>query len=152
MGTVDLHELKVYQLAMRVGEEVWTLTAGWEWITKQTVGLQWVRAADGIAANIAEGYGRCSAKENVRFCHDAMGSLRQTQTWLEKASARRFVTESVARELSLKLDSLRRQLDSYIDSFDLTQPNAFRENSRDSSIHLLPLEELFYPRSSPWNN
>jgi len=114
--------------------------------------LQWVRSADSIAANIAEGYGRCSAKENVRFCYDAQGALRQTQTWLEKATARRLVTESVARELSLKLDALRRQLDSYIDSFDITQPNAVRENSRDSSIHLLPLEELFHPRPSSWNN
>ena len=151
MGTVDLHELKVYQLAMRVGEDVWTLTAGWDWTTKQTVGLQWIRSADAIAANIAEGYGRCSAKENVRFCYDALGSLRQTQTWLEKAMSRRLVVESAARDLSLKLDSLRRQLENFIDSFELNPSNTVREPTRNGSIHLLPLEELFHPRPPAWN-
>ena len=152
MGKVDLHELKVYQLAMRVGEDVWSLTAGWELIAKQTVGLQWIRAADSIAANIAEGCGRCSAKEIAGFCYDALGALRQTQTWLEKATARRLVVQSVAGELSQKLETLRRQLENFIDSFEINQSNAARETSRDGSIHLLPLEELFHPRPPAWNS
>lgn len=153
MGKVELHELKVYQLAMRVGEDVWSLTAGWEWVTKQTVGVQWIRAADSIAANIAEGYGRGSAKENVRFCYDALGALRQTQTWLEKAAARRLVVQSVAGELSLKLETLRRQLENYIDSFEINQSETSSGTTpRGGSIHLLPLEELFHPRPPAWNS
>ncbi len=152
MSTVALHELKVYQLAMRVGEDVWSVTASWDLIAKQTVGLQWIRAADSIAANISEGSGRSSAKEMVRFCYNALGSLRQTQTWLEKAAARRLVIESVARELSLKLDTLRRQLDNYIETFDPIPSNSVRETSKEGSIHLLPLEGLFYPRPSARNN
>lgn len=152
MGTVDLHELKVYQLAMRVGEDVWSVTAGWDLFAKQTVGLQWMRAADSIAAYISEGAGRSSAQEIVQFCHYALGALRQTQTWLEKAAARRLVIDSVARELSLKLDTLRRQLDNYIETFEPAHSNSVRDSSQDSSIHLLPLEEFFHPRTSAWHN
>lgn len=149
MGTVDLHELRVYQLAMRVGEDVWSLTVGWEWLAKQTVGLQWIRSADSIAANISEGYGRYSFKENARFCYYARGSLRETQTWLEKAIARSLVAGPIAVELSLKLETLRRQLDNYIHSFGRTQCSSVREDSPDASIVLPPLEEFLATFDSP---
>lgn len=152
MSMAALHELKVYQLAMRVGEDVWSVTAGWDSIAKQTIGLQWIRAADSIAANISEGAGRSSAQEIVQFCHYALGSLSQSQTWLEKAAARRLVIDSVARELSLKLETLRRQLDNYIQTFEPPPSNSVRETSKESSIHLLPLEEFFHPRASAWHN
>lgn len=155
MATVDLHELKVYQLAMRAGADVWSLTVGWEWLAQQTVGVQWIRAADAIAANISEGHGRGSAKENVRFCYYALGSLLQTQTWLEKAAERKLVIDSVARDLSLKFEILRHQLEGYIVSLDPSAPNqsnAVRGSSSGGSIHLLPLEELFHPRTNAWNN
>jgi four helix bundle protein len=149
MGTVDLHELRVYQLAMRVGEDVWSLTVGWEWLAKQTVGLQWIRSADSIAANISEGYGRYSFKENARFCYYARGSLRETQTWLEKAIARSLVAGPIADELSLKLETLRRQLDNYIHSFGRTQCSSVREDSPDAFIVLPPLEEFLATFDSP---
>jgi four helix bundle protein len=151
MGTVDLHELKIYQLAMRVGEDVWALTVGWDTMSKQTIGVQWVRSADSIASNISEGHGRGSVEENARFCCNALGSLSQTHTWLEKAASRRLILDSVARELSMKLDALSGQLDNYIHSLELKQASAVRETSRDGSIHLLPLEEFFHPRPPAWN-
>ena len=108
MGTVDLHELRVYQLAMRVGEDVWSITGGWEWLAKQTIGLQWIRSADSIAANISEGYGRYSFKENAKFCYYARGSLRETQTWLEKALSHQLLNPGAADDLALRLEALRR--------------------------------------------
>jgi four helix bundle protein len=152
MGTVDLNELKVYQLAMRVGEDVWSLTVGWDLMAKQTVGLHWIRAADSIATHLSEACGSSFAKENVRSYSSAMGSLRLTQTWLEKATSRGLVIHAVARELALKIDALKRQLDHCIASYDHDLTNSVRETSRDGSIHLLPLEELFHPRPSSRNN
>lgn len=149
MGTVDLHELRVYQLAMRVGEDVWSMTIGWEWLAKQTVGLQWIRSADSIAANIFEGYGRYSFKENARFCCYARGSLRETQTWPEKAIVRSLVIEPAASELSLKLETLRRQLDNYIHSFGRNQSTTVRETHSDDPIDLPPLEEFLATLGSP---
>ncbi len=142
MGTVDLHELRVYQLAMRVGEDVWSITLGWEWLAKQTIGLQWIRSADSIAANISEGYGRYTFKENAKFCYYARGSLRETQTWLEKAVSRQLLNSGVADELALRLEALRRQLDNYIHSLGRTSGNMVREESPETEIDLPPLEEF----------
>ena len=71
MATVDLNELRVYQLAMRVGEDVWSFVDGWPWMAKQSVGLQWIRSADSIAANIADsallGFDACFPDSVVGF-------------------------------------------------------------------------------------
>ncbi|MFN7344101.1 MAG: four helix bundle protein [Prosthecobacter sp.] len=142
MGTVDLHELRVYQLAMRVGEDVWSITGGWEWLAKQTIGLQWIRSADSIAANISEGYGRYSFKENAKFCCYARGSLRETQTWLEKALSRQLLNPGAADDLALRLEALRRQLDNYIHSLGRISDNVLREESSETEVELPPLEEF----------
>ena len=55
---MKLEELKVYQLAMNVGEKVWEIVSKWDYFTKDTVGKQLVKSVDSIAANISEGYGR----------------------------------------------------------------------------------------------
>lgn len=152
MATVELHDLKVYQLAMRVGEDVWSLTAGWDWLAKQTVALQWIRSADSIAASIAESHGRCSDKEGARFYGDALGHLNQTQTWLEKVMARKLVPEPLAHELSEKLVTLRCLLNHHMGTFGPSPFTAVHKPSRSGSIHLLPLEEFFHPHPSDWNS
>ncbi|MBK8965600.1 MAG: four helix bundle protein [Saprospiraceae bacterium] len=47
----------------RLERIVWDLIVGWNSLAQKTVGEQFVRAADSIAANIAEGYGRYFFKE-----------------------------------------------------------------------------------------
>ena len=53
-----LEELKVYQLAIDIGERVWVVVCKWDYFAKDTVGKQLVKSVDSIAANISEGYGR----------------------------------------------------------------------------------------------
>ena len=53
-----LEDLEIYQLSLDIGEYVWSIVDKWEFFHKKTVGGQFVEAADSIAANIAEGYGR----------------------------------------------------------------------------------------------
>jgi four helix bundle protein len=57
-----------YQLAMKIGDEVWKLTDSWDHWKKDTIGKQLVRAVDSIAANIAEGYGRYGYEDRRYFC------------------------------------------------------------------------------------
>ncbi len=52
---MKLEELKVYQLAMNVGEKVWVIVSKWDYFAKDTVGKQLVKSVDSIAANLSEG-------------------------------------------------------------------------------------------------
>ena len=65
--TLQLEELQVYLVAMEIGEIVWTLVNKWDYFSKKTLGAQFVEAADSIAFNISEGYGRFHYKENKNF-------------------------------------------------------------------------------------
>jgi four helix bundle protein len=55
---MKLEELQVYQLAMDIGERVWELVIKWDYFAKDTLGKQLVKAADSVAANLSEGFGR----------------------------------------------------------------------------------------------
>ena len=79
-----LEELKVYQLAMNIGEQVFDITVKWDLFNKKRLSDQYLRAADSIALNISEGYGRFHYKENKNFCWYARGSLFETKTANQK--------------------------------------------------------------------
>ena len=66
---LKLEALEVYKVAMEIGEIVWTIVDKWDYFPKKTLGAQYVEAADSIAMNISEGYGRFHYKENKNFCY-----------------------------------------------------------------------------------
>lgn len=111
---MKLEDLQVYQLAMELGEEVWVIVDGWNYFAKDVVGKQLVKAADSVAANISEGYGRYHFKENINFCFYARGSLRETKTWLVKANNRGLISHDQFERLALKCEQLSVKLNNYI--------------------------------------
>src|SRR4029078_9041038 len=74
-----LDDLDIYKLALEIGENVWTIIIKWEYFTKRSLGAQFVEAADSIAANIAEGYGRYFYKDRKQFYYYSRGSLLETK-------------------------------------------------------------------------
>jgi len=117
---MNLEELDVYQEAMRIGESVWGIVAKWDFFAKNTVGKQWVRAVDSIAANLSEGFGRFHYRENKQFGYYSRGSLFESKTWLEKARNRSMIPEEEFQRLSGALDTLGRRLNAYIKSIGST--------------------------------
>jgi len=112
---------------METGQAVWSLVMDWSYFERDTLGKQVVRSADSIAANISEGYGRYSYKENKRFLYYARGSFNETRTWLVKAEDRSLVSNEAAEEIHSMLDNLGPQLNSYIRSIGsnyVAEPNA----------------------------
>ncbi len=111
---MDLEDLEIYQESMRLGELVWDEVVGWNYFAKDTIGKQFVRSMDSVAANLAEGYGRYHFKENRRFCYISRGSLRESGTWLTKAHNRGLVCDELFRTMVEAFRTLRRRLDTYI--------------------------------------
>lgn len=76
----SLWRMKVYRLAVFVGDLAWRDVSRLVQ-DKRTIGLadQLYRAIGSISANIAEGYGRQSGKDQARFYEYALGSTRNTR-------------------------------------------------------------------------
>ena len=69
---------------------------------------QLVRAAGSIAANIAEGYVRRSARDRLRYYEYALGSTEETRSWY--GFARHALSEEVTQDRIERLTSIRRLL------------------------------------------
>lgn len=109
-----LEDLRVYQSAMEVGEEVWSVVEKWSFFQKDTVGKQFVRSADSIAANISEGFGRYHFKDSKLFYYYSRGSLFETKTWLKMANNRKLIENKKFEELYQRLTQLSVQLNNFI--------------------------------------
>jgi len=123
---MKLEELNVYKLSMEMAERIWEIVVKWDYFTKDTVGKQLVRAADSIAANSSEGFGRYHYKENVNFSYYSRGSLFETKTWLTKAHNRNLITDESFETFNTEIDTIGIKLNNYIKTIGKTphqQPN-----------------------------
>jgi four helix bundle protein len=73
-----------------------------------------VEAADSIAANIAEGYGRYFYKDRKQFCYYSRGSLMETKNWVTKSFNRKLIAQEEFDTLIEKLKVLHFKLNVYI--------------------------------------
>jgi four helix bundle protein len=108
--------LRVYQLAEKLADEIWSVVIAWGSFAKDTVGKQIVRSVDSIGANIAEGTGRRSFVENRRFVRTARGSLNETRHWLRRAHRRGLLKKEVVEKLKPLIDELSLTLNAYLRS------------------------------------
>lgn len=110
----SLDDFQVYQMAMKLGEDVWNIVKKWDYFCKDTIGKQLVRASDSIAANLSEGLGRYHYKETKNFSYYSRGSLFETKTWITKAKNRSLITETQFDEFSKSLDIIGIKINNYI--------------------------------------
>jgi four helix bundle protein len=127
---MTLDELKVYQMSMDLGERVWNDVIRWNRFSQDTVGRQLVKAADSIAANLSEGYGRYHYLENRHFSYYSRGSLYETRTWLTKAMRRGLISSEVFAAYENDINSIGRMLNAYIKSIGEGAPKV-RESGSD---------------------
>ena len=116
MAKTNFERLDVYRLAEELADMAWDLVVPWDLFAKDTVGKQLVRSADSIGANIAEGAGRGSHRDNQRFVKIARGSLNETRHWLRRAYRRDLLSNDQVEKLSLLLDELAPRLNAYLRS------------------------------------
>ena len=116
MGSKGFEELEVYRISEELADAIWQLVVGWDAFARQTVGGQLVRAADSIGANIAEGAGRGTFKDNKRFARVGRGSLNETRHFLRRAFRRKLLTIEQIDELKPLIGELGPRLNAYIKS------------------------------------
>lgn len=112
MGT-SLEELRVLKVAEELADGVWKIVDGWDAFSRESVGLQLVRATDSIGANIAESFGRYHYGEKLQFLYYARGSLFETKYWINRATARSLCTVDIGEDYANRLTDLARQLNAF---------------------------------------
>ncbi len=90
---LTLNDIFAYKRALKLSNYLWEIVIIWNIFQKNTVGQQFVRAIDSISANIAEGFGRWSKKDKIRFYRYASGSVKECLDWNEKSKARKLITQ-----------------------------------------------------------
>ena len=116
--------LRVYQLSEKLSDAIWDAASKWGRLERDTIGKQLIRSADSVGANIAEGVGRGSYKDNRRFVRNARGSLYETHHWLRRAHRRRLLSDHSIKVIKPLIDELEPKLNAYLRSIGpvLTQP------------------------------
>jgi len=111
---MKLEDLEIYNLSMNLSDKVWDFVIKWEYFAKDTLGKQWVRAADSVSANISEGFGRNSYRDSRSFYYIARGSLYESKTWLDKAKRRKLIAEEDYKVLYTEHNVLGFKLNNFI--------------------------------------
>ena len=116
MEQTNFEMLQIYKLSEQLADQIWQIVIRWEWLAKETVGKQLVRAADSVGANIAEGSGRGTDAELRRFLRISRGSLYETKHWLRRAYGRKLLSAEQVNELLPITKELAPKLNAYLRS------------------------------------
>jgi four helix bundle protein len=119
-------DLKSWQKAFDLALSIYRVSRSFP--REETYGLtsQLRRAAVSVVSNIAEGKGRSSDKDLLRFLATARGSLFEVETQIALAEKPSYLSEADALELMTEASETGKLLNALMRSFD-------REPSREGS-------------------
>lgn len=101
---------------MKLSDEVWHMVNKWDFFNKDTMGKPMISAADSVATNIAEGFGRYQYIEVRQYGYYARGALFETKTWLTRAHKRNIIDNAKFERILKDLKSIESRLNKYVNS------------------------------------
>lgn len=111
---LQLNDIDCYKRALALSNYVWDVTIGWDYFSKNTVGMQFATAIDSISANIAEGFGRYGKKDKVKFYYYSFGSVKESLDWNEKSRYRKLFTKEQHNHVLKGLQELPKEIHQLI--------------------------------------
>ena len=102
--------LEVYQNAKQLAIDIHELLKKFPQDERFALTNQLNRASTSVLFNIAEGFGRFSNNDRIRFLDIANGSLMETSSELELALSFKYITETEFESLDNKILIIVRQL------------------------------------------
>ena len=111
---LTLNDIESYTRSFKLSNTIWEIIILWNSFAKDTIGKQFVRAADSISANIAEGFARHSKKEIVHFYRIAKKSVSECLDWNQKSKVRKLITDDEYNLIFSELKEFPRLLNTLI--------------------------------------
>ncbi len=107
-------ELEVWKKARIFKNELFDLVKTFPSEEKFRLSDQIIRSSRFISANIAEGHGRFTYKDQLHFCIQARGSLSETHNHLIDALDCRYILQAQFDYFKALIDEVGRLLNGYI--------------------------------------
>lgn len=107
---LNLDTINAYSIPSGLADRCWEIISQWDTFNKQTLGVQYQKAIDSIAGNVAEGFGRFYKKDKQRFYYFARGSLYESLHWTKKAWIRKLLTQEEHDQILRDLTLLPREI------------------------------------------
>jgi len=104
----DFRRLKVWQLARELAVAVDAAVRRFPRSDRGVVAGQLRRAALSVPANIAEGCGKSSRKDTVRFLQIALASAKETENHILIANDLHYLSPATRDELLSRVHSIQR--------------------------------------------
>ena len=114
MGYQTFEELQVWKKARILKNEIKELTSSFPSEEKYRLTDQLIRSSRSVNTQIAEGHGRKTTKERIKYCIIARGSLSETLNHLIDAYDCKYITEEILTTFRSKIIEVERMLNGYI--------------------------------------
>ncbi len=114
-------DLLVWKKSIDLVTSIYRLTSTFPKIEVLGIVTQLRRASVSIPSNIAEGYGRRSRPDFVRFCQIAMGSLFEVQTQLIISRNLGYLNDVDFEEILESAKEIERMISSFVETLKRRQ-------------------------------
>jgi four helix bundle protein len=95
----EFRDLVAYQRSVAIAKRLRRAVGRWPSFHMWSIGIQLIRAADSVAANIAEAAGRTHKADKARFLVYAQASLYETEHWVATAEEEGLLPKGSTDEL-----------------------------------------------------
>jgi four helix bundle protein len=123
----DFKDLITWKLARELRIQIYVLVRKFPGEELYALNSQLRRAAQSIGANIAEGFGRYSYRENIQFCRQARGSVFEVRDHLMTALDAGFISNDEYTEANALAQRMAQTLNGYIRATNKRLTNSAEE-------------------------
>ncbi len=114
MGYQSFEELDVWKKARELKNEIAGLVKSFPAEEKYRLSDQLIRSSRSVNTQIAEGHGRRTWPDRLRFCVIARGSLSETLNHLIDALDEKYINEEQLNYFRNKINEVEKLLNGYI--------------------------------------
>lgn len=111
-------DLEVYKLSIDYTKHIYKIINGFPSREKYNIADQMMRASSSIGANVAEGFGRNTTKEFVKYLYNARGSLLETRHFTYLSMELGYLTKSEFEKLKIENNALGIKLNNLINALN----------------------------------
>jgi len=109
-----IENLKVYKMAERIEIFLHKFTEKYPADEKYRMVDQIRRASNAVSSNIAEGYGRYTYKEKIRYMHISRGEASELKQLMIRSQKKGYLKEESLEFIDGKITELMKGINGYI--------------------------------------